>query len=132
LVFSSCNEKGDFRCAALHNAPAAFAEQFQKQPVVRPVPGAGLSTLAETRQVTQVADMAATQAYIEQRSPTVVAAVELGRVRTFVHVPMMKESDLIGAITVYRQEVRPFDEKQIGLLSRTSPPKRSFPSRTRV
>jgi GAF domain-containing protein len=109
-------EEGDFRCAALHNAPAAFAEQFQSQPVVHPVPGAGLRTLAETRQVTQVADMAATQAYIEQRSPTVVAAVEFGGVRTFVHVPMLKENTLVGAITVYRQEVRPFGEKQIQLL----------------
>jgi hypothetical protein len=52
-------EEGDFRCAALHNAPAAFAEQFQRQPVLHPVPGAGLRTLAQTRQVTQVTDMAA-------------------------------------------------------------------------
>src|SRR6516165_5155724 len=73
-------EGGDFRCAALHNAPAAFAERFQRQPVVHPVPGAGLSTLAETRQVTRIADMAATQAYLEQRAPGVVAAVELGGV----------------------------------------------------
>jgi class 3 adenylate cyclase len=110
------HEEGHFRCAALHNAPAAFAEQFRRQPVVHLVPGAGLRALAETRQVTQVADMATTQAYIEQHSPTIVAAVELGGVRTFVHVPMLKENNLIGAITVYRQEVRPFGEKQIGLL----------------
>ena len=71
-------EGAGFRCVALHNAPGAFSEDFQRRPVVYPPPGSGLGTLAETRQVTQVADMAATQAYIEQRSPTVIAAVELG------------------------------------------------------
>ena len=108
--------RGGFRCAALHNAPRAFAEQFRSQPVVHPSPGSGLRRLAETRQVTHVADMAATQAYIEQRSPAIVAAVELGGVRTHVHVPMPKENSLIGAITVYRQEVRPFTDKQIELI----------------
>ena len=63
-----------------------------------------------------VPDMAATQAYIEQRTPSIVAAVELGGVRTHVHVPMLKEKSLIGAITVYRREVRPFTDKQIELI----------------
>ena len=72
------HEEGDFRCAALHNAPAAFAEQFQMQPVVHPVPGAGLRTLAETPLVTQVADMAATQAYIERRLRLLLLRLNLG------------------------------------------------------
>ena len=105
-----------FRCVALHNAPAAFAEDFQSHPVVYPPPGSGLSLLVETRQVTHVADMAATHAYTQDRARQIVAAVELGGARTFVHVPMLKDSSLIGVITVFRQEVRPFNAKQIALL----------------
>ena len=67
--------------------------------------------------------------YIEQQSGN-VAAVELGGVRTFLAVPMLKENELIGAFTLYRQEVRPFTDKQIALV-RTSPPRPSSPSRTR-
>ena len=51
-----------------------------------------------------------------QRDPTIVAGVELGGVRTFVAVPMLKENELIGALIVYRQEVRPFTDKQIELV----------------
>ena len=105
-----------FRCVGLHNAPAAFAEDFQSHPVVYPPPGSGLSLLVETRQVTHVADMAATHAYTQERARQIVAAVELGGARTFVHVPMLKDSSLIGVITVFRQEVRPFNAKQIALL----------------
>ena len=64
-----------------------------------------------------VADLAAEQPYIEQRDPAAVAAVELGGVRTFLAVPMLKENELIGAFTVYRQEVRPFTDKQIELVT---------------
>ena len=50
---------------------------------------------------------------IKDRNPTFVAAVELGGVRTFLAVPMMKENELIGVVIVCRQEVRPFSDKQI-------------------
>ena len=62
-----------------------------------------------------VADYAATEAYIE-RDPVIVAAVELGGMRTFLGVPMLKENELVGAFPLYRQEVRPFTDKQIALV----------------
>ena len=60
--------------------------------------------------------MAADERYIEQRDPTAIAGVELGGIRTLVAVPMLKDNELIGALTVYRQEVRPFTDKQIELV----------------
>jgi class 3 adenylate cyclase len=109
--------EGDgFRCVALHNAPPAFAEQYRREPVIHPMPGTGLHRLFETRQVAHVTDMTTIQPYIE-RDPFVVASVELGGYRSVVNVPMLKENTLVGAISIYRQEVRPFSDKQIGLVS---------------
>jgi two-component system, NtrC family, sensor kinase len=69
-----------------------------------------------TRTVIHVADLAGDERYTERRDPDVVAAVELGGIRTFEAVPMLKENNLIGALIVYRQEVRPFTDKQIELV----------------
>ena len=68
-----------------------------------------------TRKAVHVPDLAAQPAYIEQREPGIVAAVEIGRVRTALYVPMLKESELVGAILLARGEVRPFSDKQIAL-----------------
>ena len=69
--------------------------------------------MVATKTVIHVVDLAAEPGYIEQRSPTIVAAVELGGVRTILYVPMLKENELIGAFALSRQEVRPFGDKQI-------------------
>jgi GAF domain-containing protein len=68
-----------------------------------------------TKTVTHVTDLLAEDAYIN-REPAFVAAFELGGVRTYLSVPMMKENELIGALILSRQEVRPFTEEQIALV----------------
>ena len=108
-------QEGGFRCVALHNAPPALAEQYHRQPMAYPPPGTGLHHLAETRQVAHVVDMTKIQPYLD-RDPFVVASVELGGYRTVVNVPMLKDGVLIGALNIYRQEVRPFTDKQIELV----------------
>src|SRR5262249_4701798 len=60
---------------------------------------------------------AATPEYIERSSPSVIEVVELGGVRTALAVPMLRDNELIGSFTVYRQEVLPFTDKQIKLVT---------------
>jgi signal transduction histidine kinase len=66
--------------------------------------------------VLHVDDLAADERYTTRRDPNIIAAVELGGVRTFLAVPMLKDNELIGALIVYRQEVCPFSDKQIELV----------------
>ena len=103
--------------ATHHNTPAAFVEVQRHSPYVRPRnPGSMFARMVATKSVIHVADLAAHQDY-ERRSRPVVAAVELGGVRTVLAVPMLKENELIGLFTLYRQEVRPFTDKQIALVT---------------
>ena len=100
--------------AATYNTPPTFAEARESSPF-RPDPKAPFGRMLASKTVVHVADAAAEQAYIE-RNPAIVAAVELGGARTVVLVPMLKEDELIGAFALYRQEVRPFTDKQIELV----------------
>ena len=102
--------------AATHNAPPAYAEERRRSPHHDPSPKIGVGRMVVTKKAVHVTDAAAEQAYIE-RHPAYVAAVELGSVRTYLTVPMLKENELIGAFSVFRQEVRPFTDKQIALVT---------------
>jgi GAF domain-containing protein len=107
--------EGDaFRAVALHNPPPAFAEERRRNPVLRPNPGTGLGRVASTKQTVQIADAQAEPAY--HADPARAAFLHLAGARTFLTVPMLKEGELVGAIAIYRQEVRPFTEKQIELV----------------
>ena len=107
--------EGDaFRLGAVHNAPQAFAE-FMQRGTVRPSPQITFGRAVATKQVAQTADITMEQFYL-QGDPLAVAAAELGGYRTVLAVPMLKESEIIGALVFFRQEVRPFNDKQIALV----------------
>jgi GAF domain-containing protein len=99
--------EGDgFRRVALHNAPRAYVEYSKSAPLLGRTKT--LTHLLETMQAAQVADMAV----VEPESPI----TRFGGARTLLNVPLIKDEELIGVINIYRQEVRPFTDKQIELV----------------
>ena len=103
------------RCVALHNAPEAFAELRRREPVIHPGPENLMRQLMVHKQVIQIEDAKADKAYIEGNAIR-RANTDLAGARTIVAVPMLKENELVGAITIYRQEVKLFSDKQIDLV----------------
>ena len=103
-----------FQGAAFKNAPKAYVDMYATAPL-RPGPHTGLGRVISTKQVIHISDITAGQAYAEN-DPLRMATVQILKARTLLAVPMLKENELIGAILIYRQEVRPFTDRQIELV----------------
>ena len=107
--------EGDaFTAVAMHGATSAYREA-RLNVLFHPGSKSALGRVVQTKQLVHIEDCVTEQAYAE-RDPLRVSAVELGGVRTLLSVPMLKENEVIGAIAVYRQEIRPFTDKQIALV----------------
>src|SRR5262249_22192081 len=107
--------EGDaFRTVALYGAPPAFAEARRREPLLSANPGTAIGRVAATKRTVQIADIRSEAAYRDD--PTRSDVLNLPGPRTMLNVPMLKEDELVGQIAIYRQEVRPFTDKQITLL----------------
>ena len=107
-------EADGFNLIATVNTPAALAEARKRASWRRSPTGVG--RLISTKAAVHIPDLAAEPEYAERHSAATAEAVELGGIRTLLAVPMVKEDELIGALTLSRQEVRPFTDKQIALV----------------
>jgi len=112
--------EGDaFRAAARHGdaaLPSAFAEQWRSGTLVRPGPDVPIARVAQTRQALQIADLREDRSYLAG-DPLPVSAVDIAGVRTLLGVPMLRENELVGVMAIFRQDVRPFTDNQIELVS---------------
>jgi GAF domain-containing protein len=99
---------------AAHNTPQQLAETRKRLPFR---PRGYIERMVATREASQTANLATDEVYIREHEPAAVAAVELGGVRTLLAVPMLKDDELVGSFSLYRQEVRPFSDKQIALVT---------------
>jgi GAF domain-containing protein len=107
-------DDGAFRGVAMFNAPEAYANARMRLPFSRP-PDSGLGRLVATKDVVQIVDLLMDETYLKG-DPFAIAGVELAGIRTLLAVPMLKEDHLVGCIVIYRQEPRPFSDKQVQLV----------------
>jgi GAF domain-containing protein len=108
----------DFGVAALRSRDSVYPEWLKLGAKLAIVdnPDGPLAQIVRTERIVHIADLASEASYAE-RNVRMVALVESSGARTFLGVPMFKDDVMIGVIAIYRQDVRPFTEKQIALVS---------------
>jgi GAF domain-containing protein/nitrogen-specific signal transduction histidine kinase len=106
-------DKENFTRRAHQGVPAAFAEVRMKTPA--DAPGSMIRRLREGANVLHIADVKDDELY-RIGDPMRVSLVDLGGARTVLTVALRKDESLLGFIGVFRQEVRPFSDRQIALL----------------
>src|SRR3954470_18237764 len=97
-----------FHLMAMVNTPSALTNFLQRRGKFVPEAGNGLYRVWKSKKLLHTLDDAA--------SPVPSAPAKLAGAHTYLGVPMLKDDELIGIIVIYRQEVRPFTEKQIDLV----------------
>jgi len=105
-----------FRMAAMHGVPPAFVEKRTREPVFTPGPNNNLVLATQRRKTQHVPDLRRHRSYAD-REPAAVALADVAGARTLVVVPMLKDNRPIGAVAIYRTEVRPFSDKQVELVT---------------
>jgi adenylate cyclase len=108
-------DDGAYTAVATLGVTAEY-DEYLSRGAIRAGPGTGLGRVAAGKLTVHIVDTQAEQAYAD-REPLRVATAELGGARSLLNVPMLKEGQLIGAIGIYRQEVRPFTNKQVELIT---------------
>jgi len=98
-----------FHYAAGVDTPPELAEFQKRRGPFLPTEGGGMDRMMRTKRVIHIEDNAA--------EAVLTPATRLGGARSIVYVPMLKDDALVGAIVIYRQEVRPFTDKQIELVT---------------
>ncbi|MGB9001902.1 MAG: GAF domain-containing protein, partial [Pseudolabrys sp.] len=110
--------EGDAFRAAGHygNLPSEFVERWRRGTLFQPIPNLPMVRAIKTRRPFQVDDLRTSDAY-RDGYPMAVAGADVAGIRTMVAVPMFKENEPVGVISIYRKEVRPFAEKHIELVT---------------
>jgi len=106
--------EGDkFRIVAIHGGSSEYREYLFAEPLVVPDARSTMGRIAGTREVVHIADISKATTYGMRMR---IATIKIAKARTLVGVPMLKDNEVVGIIAIYRQEVRPFTDKQIELI----------------